>query len=94
MIFALHNAKTYDGVVDPAKRLVIPAVRAGSDECRDVYDTQPRELYIQMGSVWVVFGVAHDKLLWPFKSMLWIEILASENLPHSNLHGTADLLHQ
>jgi hypothetical protein len=63
VIFALHDAKTYDGVIDLAKRLVIPAVRASSDERRDVHDTQPWKLHLQVGGVWVVFGVAQDKLL-------------------------------
>ena len=57
VVFALHDAKTDDGIVDSAKSLVIPAVCASFDELRDIPDTQPRELHIQMGGVWVVFGV-------------------------------------
>jgi hypothetical protein len=77
VIFALHDAKTHDGVVDLAKRLVIPTVRASTDERRDVHDTQHWELQIQVGSVWVVFGAAHGKLLCRIESMLSKEIPTS-----------------
>jgi hypothetical protein len=84
VIFARHDAKTDDGIVDLAKGLVIPAVCASFDELRDIHDTQPWELHIQMGGVWVIFGVAQGKFLCHFESMLSKEKLVPESHDHNS----------
>ena len=48
VILALHDPQSNHRVVDLAERLIVPLVRAGFDECRNVHQAQGGELDVQM----------------------------------------------
>ena len=59
MILTLQDAKPNDRIVDPAERLVIPAVSARFDQRWNVYDAQGRIKNVEMGCVRILLSIVH-----------------------------------
>ncbi len=60
MILALHYTEPNHGIVDLAKRLVVPAIRSGGHQRGHVDRAQRRKLDVEIGCVRVAGRLAHN----------------------------------